>query len=163
MSTTFVVFWHKASLDWCGNRGPIYVWHTEASPDWCSNRAQIYVWHKSSLDWSSDRGPIYVWYKASLDRNSDRGPIYVWYKASLDWSSDRGPIYVWYKASLDWIIWLLGTNSSEILIEIHMFSFIKMYLKSASAKWWPFCLGLNVLSFPSLAHYHSLKRKCNFD
>ena len=40
----------------------------------------------------------------------------------------------------------VGTNFSEILIEIYTFSFKKMRLKISSAKWWPFCLRLNVLS-----------------
>ena len=40
---------------------------------------------------------------------------------------------------------LFGTNFSEILIEILTFSFEKMRLKMSSAKWRPFCLGLNVL------------------
>ena len=40
----------------------------------------------------------------------------------------------------------LGTNFSEILIGIQIFSFKKMRLKMASAKWRPFCIGLNVLS-----------------
>ena len=40
----------------------------------------------------------------------------------------------------------LGTNFSEILIGIQTFSFKKMYLKMLSAKWRPFCLGLNVLT-----------------
>ena len=40
----------------------------------------------------------------------------------------------------------LGTNFSEILIEIIIFSFKKMRLKVSSAKWRPFCLGLNVLN-----------------
>ena len=39
----------------------------------------------------------------------------------------------------------LGTNFSEILIVIQTFSFKKMDLKISSAKWRPFCLGLNVL------------------
>ena len=39
----------------------------------------------------------------------------------------------------------LGTNYSEILIEIRIFSFKEMGLKMASAKWRPFCLGLNEL------------------
>ena len=38
----------------------------------------------------------------------------------------------------------LGTNFSEILIEIHTFSFKKMHLKMSSEKKWPFCFGLNV-------------------
>ena len=43
------------------------------------------------------------------------------------------------------LIETLGTNFSEILIEIQIFSFKKMGLKMSSAKWQPFCLGLNVL------------------
>ena len=39
----------------------------------------------------------------------------------------------------------LGTNFSEILIGIQILSFKKMRLKMSSAKWRPFCLGLNVL------------------
>ena len=40
----------------------------------------------------------------------------------------------------------LGTNFSEKLIEIGIFSFKKMHLKMSSAKWRPFCLGLNVIT-----------------
>ena len=40
----------------------------------------------------------------------------------------------------------LGTNFSEIGIGIQTFSFKKMHLKILSAKWRPFCLGLNELS-----------------
>ena len=39
----------------------------------------------------------------------------------------------------------LGTNFSEIIIGIQTISFKKMHLKMTSAKWCPFCLGLNVL------------------
>ena len=39
----------------------------------------------------------------------------------------------------------LGTNFSEMLIEIHTFLFKKIHLKMSSGKWRPFCLGLNVL------------------
>ena len=39
----------------------------------------------------------------------------------------------------------LGTNYSEILIEIQTFSFKKMHLKMSSRKWQPSCLGLNTL------------------
>ena len=38
------------------------------------------------------------------------------------------------------------TNFSEILIEIHRFSFKKIHFKMSSEKWWPFCLGLGVLN-----------------
>ena len=40
----------------------------------------------------------------------------------------------------------LGTNFNEILIGIQAFSFKKMHVKMSSAKWRPFCLGLNVLT-----------------
>ena len=40
----------------------------------------------------------------------------------------------------------LGTTFSEILSEIHTFSFKKMHLITSSGKWWPSCLGLNVLN-----------------
>ena len=39
----------------------------------------------------------------------------------------------------------LGTNFSDNLIKILTFSFTKMLLKVSSAKWRPFCLGLDVL------------------
>ena len=39
----------------------------------------------------------------------------------------------------------LGTNFSEFLVEILIFSFKKMHLKVSSAKRRPFCLGLNEL------------------
>ena len=42
--------------------------------------------------------------------------------------------------------WPLGTNFSEILIEIHSFSLKKMQLKMPSGKWRPFCVGLEVLN-----------------
>ena len=44
------------------------------------------------------------------------------------------------------LIGTLGTNFSEILSEIHTFSFKKMHLKMSSGSWRPFCLGLNVLT-----------------
>ena len=40
----------------------------------------------------------------------------------------------------------LGTNFNEIVIEIYTFSLKKTYLEMSSAKCWPSCLGLNVLT-----------------
>ena len=48
------------------------------------------------------------------------------------------------------LIWFLGTNFSENSIEILTFSFRKIRLKVSSAKWRPFCIGLNVLTHWSL-------------
>ena len=44
------------------------------------------------------------------------------------------------------LIGSLGTNFSEIVVEIQTFSFKKMYLKVSSGKWQTFCFGLNVLT-----------------
>ena len=63
----------------------------------------------------------------------------------------------------------LGTNFSEIQIEVLTFSFKKMRLNMSSVTWRPFCLSLNVLYEPcaySLDMYciHPLKTKdCWFD
>ena len=51
---------------------------------------------------------------------------------------------IWTNAGI-LLIGPLWTNFREILIEIPTFSFTKMRLKVSSAKWRPFCLGLNVL------------------
>ena len=50
----------------------------------------------------------------------------------------------------------LGTNFSEILIRIQTISFTKMHLKMSSAKWRPFCLGLNELTCIGLLIYEFL-------
>ena len=59
-------------------------------------------------------------------------------------SPDQRQAIIWTNAGL-LLIGSLGTNFSEILIEIQTFSFMKMDLKVSSAKWRPFCLGLSVL------------------
>ena len=56
---------------------------------------------------------------------------------------ERRQAIIWTNAGI-LLIGPLGTNLSEILIEILTFSFKKMRLKVSSAKWRPFCLGLNV-------------------
>ena len=59
-------------------------------------------------------------------------------------SPDRCQAIIWINAGV-LLIGPLGTNFSEILIEILAFSFKKMRLKVSSAKRRPFCLVLNVL------------------
>ena len=60
-------------------------------------------------------------------------------------SPGRRQAVIWTNAGI-LFIGPLGTNFSELLIEILTFSFKKMRLKVSSAKWRPFCLGLNVLT-----------------
>ena len=57
------------------------------------------------------------------------------------------------------LIWTLGTNFSEILSEIHIFSFKKIHLKMSSGKRQPFCLSLNVL----LLWHHCYVEDCTKD
>ena len=63
-------------------------------------------------------------------------------------SPGRRQAIIWTNAGI-LLIGPLGTNFSENLIEIHIFSCKKMHLKMSSGKWRPFCLGLNVLMFVS--------------
>ena len=59
-------------------------------------------------------------------------------------SPGRRQAIIWTNAGI-LLIGSLGTNFSEILIEIQVFSFNKMHLNITSVKWRPFCLSLNVL------------------
>ena len=59
-------------------------------------------------------------------------------------SPGRRQAILWTNAGIS-LIRPLGTNFNEILIEILIFLFKEMRLKVSSAKWRPFCLGLNVL------------------
>ena len=61
-------------------------------------------------------------------------------------SPDRHQAIIWTNDGI-LLIGPVGTNFSEILIEILTFSFKKMRLKVSSVKRRPFCLGLNVLKW----------------
>ena len=65
-------------------------------------------------------------------------------------SPGRRQAIIWNNAGI-LLIGPLGTNFSEILIEINTFSFKKIHLKMSSGKWLPFCLSLDVLSYLCLA------------
>ena len=60
-------------------------------------------------------------------------------------SPGRRQAIIWTNAGI-LLIGTLGTNFSEILIEILTFSFKNMRLKVSSGKWQAFCLGPNVLT-----------------
>ena len=60
-------------------------------------------------------------------------------------SPGRRQAIIWTNAGI-LLIGTLRTNFSEIISEIHTFLLKKMHLKTSSAKWRPFCLGLNVLT-----------------
>ena len=81
-------------------------------------------------------------------------------------SPSRCQAIIWTNAGI-LLIRPLGTNFSEIVIEILTLSFKKMHLKMSSAKRRPFCLGLNELSnFHCIISYISRYRyllTSNFD
>ena len=72
-------------------------------------------------------------------------------------SPGRRQAIIWTNAGI-LLIGPLRTNLSEILIKILIFPFKKMRLK-VSAKWWPFCLGLNVLTHCALERPHGISKK----
>ena len=59
-------------------------------------------------------------------------------------SPGRCQAIIWTDAGI-LLIWPLGTNFSEMLIEIHKFSFKKMHVKMSYGKWHPLYLDLNML------------------
>ena len=61
-------------------------------------------------------------------------------------SPSRRQAIIWTNAGI-LLIGPLGTNFSEILIEIYTFSSKKMHLKMSSGKWRPSCLCFNVLTY----------------
>ena len=65
-------------------------------------------------------------------------------------SPARRQAIIWTNARI-LLIAPLGTNFSNISIEFHTFPFKKILL-NMSAKWLPFCLGLNVLKAYVLIH-----------
>ena len=69
-------------------------------------------------------------------------------------SPGRREAIIWTSAGI-LLIGPLGTNFSEILIEIYIFSFKKMHLEMSFDKWRPFCLGLNVLKKTETFYYFS--------
>ena len=77
-------------------------------------------------------------------------------------SPGRRQAIIWTNAGI-LLIGPLGTNFSEISIKIQTFSLTKMRLKVSSAKWRPFCLGLNVLSAINIdEHLHNIDL-CDYD
>ena len=68
-------------------------------------------------------------------------------------SPDRRQAIIWTNAGMLLIGPSATTLFSENLIQIDTFSFTKMHLKMLSGKWWPCCLGLNVLThLPPVPH-----------
>ena len=75
----------------------------------------------------------------------------------IGWDNGLSP---WRRQAIIWtsvgilLIGPLGTNFSQILIEIYTCSVKKMHLKISSGIWRPFCLGFNVLMHTHTALFY---------
>ena len=74
----------------------------------------------------------------------------------------RRQAIIWSNAGI-LLIWPIGTNFSEISVDIHTFSLKKIHFKMSSGKWRLFCLGLNVLSSETLLLFVTSFFKFEFD
>ena len=68
-----------------------------------------------------------------------------WIGSDDGFAPGRCQAIIWTNAEI-LLIGPLGTSFSPILISIQTFPHKKMHLKVSSAKWRPFCLGVNVLA-----------------
>ena len=68
-------------------------------------------------------------------------------------SPGRRQAIIWTNAGI-LLIPPIGTIFNETLIEIHTFLFMKIHLNMLSGKWWPFYLGLNVLTHWDQAQFY---------
>ena len=127
------------------------------------SRSRIQVWLRSIqwVHWTHDQmkwGSKWIWWGFKTQKLPlDRTLLTHWGRVTHicvgkqtiigsdnGLSSGRRQAITWTNAGI-LLIGPFGTNFSEISIKILTFSFTKMRLKVSSAKWRPFCLGLNVL------------------
>ena len=119
------------------------------------------VWHSSDGNFTDNAQGAYPWYEfgncesyitATSPQHWGRATHICIGKLTIIGSDNglspgRRQAIIWTIAGI-LLIGPLGTNFSEMSIEIHTFSFKKINLKMSFGKWWSFCLGLNVLKFP---------------
>ena len=86
----------------------------------------------------------HIWVSKLTIINSDNGL-----------SPGRRQAIIWTNAGI-LLIRTSGTNFSEISSKIQTFWFKKMHSKMSSAKWRPFCLGLNVKRALQRSKHHSI-------
>ena len=135
----------------------IFFQHIEAWTKWLTFCRQHFQIHQAascytSQCWPRSMSPYDItrpqWVN-SLRRNETQETHLCISKLNIIGSDNglspgRRQAIIWTNAGIV-LIWLSGTNFSEMLIEIHTFSFKKIHLNRSPARWWPFCLGLNEL------------------
>ena len=127
--------------------------------------------HRSKLQWNLNQSSRISFQQDLLKTSAECGPFCSGLNVLTHWGrvtvictskltiigSDNGlspgrrQAIIWTNAGI-LLIGPLGTNLSEILIEIHRFSFKKMHWKMSSGKWRLFCPGFSVLNVASCLH-----------
>ena len=103
---------------------------------------QYVVWHLILLWWNGIKVYYTLTYWGRVTHINVRNLTIIGSNNGL--SHGRRLAIIWKNVGI-LLIGPLETNFHEILIEIHTFSFRKIYFKMSQGKWRPFCLGLNVL------------------
>ena len=125
----FFIIWHWLNY----SNSTLLKWYTA----WLSSQHIYGLFHTSLTHWGR---VTHICLSKLIIIGSDNG-LSPGRRQAIIWTND-GIL----------LIGTLRTNFSEILIEIRTFSFKKMGLKVSSAKWRPFCLGLNVLNLTNRNH-----------
>ena len=126
------------------------VRHFVALPHWLECTTDSEIPQSRTLCWSMIVFPMTRWALTHWDRVTQIcvGKLII-IGSDNGLSPARHQPIIWTNAGI-FLIGTLGTNFSEIWIGIQTFSFTKLHLKMSSAKWRPFCFGLNVLSADTL-------------
>ena len=134
---------------WCCLKGSTSGTRLTKIKIWISNYTRSFIWGMITHPCHNINGSLTHWGRTThicvgklTIIGSDNGL-----------SPGRRQAIIWTSAGI-LLIGPLGTNFSEILIGIQIFSFKKIHVKMSSGKRRPFCLGLNVLTKPPLKLEH---------
>ena len=123
-------------------------------------------WTGYLSDATTTHCPLWIYSNLLSDTSGNiwkKKTFYICVSINNGLSPCRRQAIIWTNAGI-FLIANLGPNVSEILSEIHTFSFKKMHLKIASAKWRSFCLGLNMLIKETVKYQYAAwhKQSCCF-
>ena len=151
-------------IAWCHQAPSHYLSWAKVDPDLCHHMASLglSLWPRDAM-WCQISWPtlvqVMVCLVPRLKQLTHWGPVmHICIGNLIIIGSDNGlspsrrQAIIWTNVGI-LLTGPLGTNFSEISIEILIFSFKKMHLKASSAKWQPFCLNLNVLMTITTGHF----------
>ena len=149
-----VMAWHLAQSQQQGifHLNQWWLWLTQFNDTYMDHQAMCFKWLSFYKTWSCSITFSTHWGRVTQKCVSKL--IIIGSDNGL--APGRHQAIIWTNAGI-LLIGPLGTNFSEILIEICTFSFRKMHLKMSSGKCRPFCLSLNVLTCVVLCGVRSRK------